>query len=63
MTDNNKIHKTGYISEVDKFLRNFDKNRQQFPESRLKEVAKYKKIYAKRDGTVTEEKSAIWEGF
>ncbi|MBN9287481.1 MAG: hypothetical protein BGO43_01995 [Gammaproteobacteria bacterium 39-13] len=58
-----KIKRTGYVSEIDQFLRDFDKNRAQFPDSRLKEIEKHKKIFAKRDGVVDETKDLIWKDF
>lgn len=58
-----KVIKEGFMTEIDRFLRDYEKNRTQFPHSRLKEVAKYKKIYAKRDGAVEEPVQAIWKEF
>ncbi|MFI4937026.1 MAG: CBU_0585 family protein [Candidatus Berkiellales bacterium] len=60
---NKKIYRTGYISEIDAFLREFDQKRTKFPESRRKEVEKFKKIFAKRDGTVQEQADFIWKEF
>ncbi|HRE32445.1 MAG TPA: hypothetical protein PLD88_10765 [Candidatus Berkiella sp.] len=57
------IQRTGYVSEIDQFLRDHDKNRQSFGESRQKEVEKHQRISAKRDNVVEEEASPIWEKF
>lgn len=58
----NTIIRTGYMSEIDQFLREFDKNRP-LKGSRLQEVEKHKKIFAKRDGFVEEQENLIWEKF
>ncbi|MCS5711756.1 CBU_0585 family protein [Candidatus Berkiella aquae] len=65
MTDKaiKSIQRTGYVSEIDQFLRDHDKNRQSFGESRKKEVEKHQRIFAKRDNVVEEEASPIWEKF
>jgi hypothetical protein len=57
------LFKTGYVSEIDRFLREFDANRRELPPSRVKEIAKAKQIAAKRDGVVEEPKSTLWRGF
>jgi len=57
------LFKTGYVSEIDRFLREFDANRRELPLSRLKEIAETKKIAAQRDGVVEEPKNALWRGF
>ncbi len=58
-----KIQRTGYMSEIDKFLREFNQNRSQVPDSVVKEVEKHKKIAAKRDKVADEETSPIWKDF
>ena len=53
-----------FVSEIDKFLQNFD---QQHPEQSLsqhKEIEKYRRIYYLRDvSDRTNEIGKIWEGF
>lgn len=44
-----KTIKTGFVSEIDQFFHNFDKNRASLPASRLEEIRKYKVITYKRD--------------
>ena len=59
----NQIQRTGYISELDQFLREFDQNRTEFPPERLREIAKAKKISDKRDRIVDEGQDFIWKNF
>lgn len=58
-----KIQRTGYMSEIDTFLREFNQNRSQIPDSVKKEVEKHKKIADKRDRVVDENSSPIWKDF
>ncbi len=58
-----KIQRTGYTSEIDQFLREFDKKRTQIPDSVTKEIEKNKRIAEKRDGIVEEKDSPIWKEF
>ena len=56
---------TNYVSEIDQFLQEVDK---QFPKpslSQQKEIAKYKRIYYLRDHTTRMEQSEpiLWEKF
>lgn len=57
------MQRTGFVSEIDQFLRDYDNANQAFGESRKKEVAKHERIFAKRDAVVEEEPSKIWEKF
>lgn len=57
------IQRTGYVSEIDQFLKDFDQKNPHFPQSRVQEIAKFKKIFAKRDGVVEPKKPVIWEKF
>ena len=57
------LFKTGYVSEIDRFLREFDANRRELPPARLQEIAKAKKIAAKRDGVVEGSKNTLWKAF
>lgn len=57
------IQRTGFVSEIDQFLREYDQNCQSFGESRKKEINKHARIFAKRDAVVEEESSKIWEKF
>tara|TARA_R110002110_G_scaffold166602_2_gene367286 strand:- start:42242 stop:42436 length:195 start_codon:yes stop_codon:yes gene_type:complete len=52
-----------YKSEFDTFFHEFDKNRETMPESRVKEVEKYKAIFEKRDKAVDANEKNIWEDF
>lgn len=58
-----KIKRTGYMSEIDQFLREFDQKRTTLPDSCIKEIEKHKKIAAKRDGIVEEQDNFIWKEF
>lgn len=58
-----KIQRTGYVSDIDIFLRDFRKNRETTPDSVLKEVEKHEKLFAKRDGIVEEAAGFIWKDF
>jgi hypothetical protein len=58
-----KIQRTGYMSEIDQFLRDFNQNRKEVPDSVQKEVQKAQKIAEKRDGVVGENDSRIWKDF
>lgn len=41
--------KTGFVSEIDQFLQEFDKEHPELSKSQQKEKAKYKKVYYLRD--------------
>ncbi len=58
-----KIQRTGYTSDIDNFLREFNQNRSQVPDSVKKEMEKHKKIKDKRDKVVAENTSPIWKDF
>ena len=58
-----KIQRTGFTSDIDQFLREFDKKRTQVPDSVSKEIAKNQNIARKRDGIVEEKDSPIWKEF
>lgn len=58
-----KLQRTGFMTEIDQFLREFDKKRTTLPAARVKEVKKHEKIFAKRDGVVEEEAPIIWKNF
>ncbi len=58
-----KIQRTGFTSDIDDFLRDFNQNRSQVPDSVAKEVLKAKKIADKRDKIVAENTSPIWKDF
>ena len=54
----------GFVSDIDKFLAEFDARNPKKSRSQSKEIAKYQKIFALRDTPkVNESKSDIWEGF
>lgn len=59
----NKLQRTGYVSEVDAFLRDFNKNRTELPSSVENEIKKHEKIFAKRDRIVEEAPDFIWKDF
>ncbi|MFO1257413.1 MAG: CBU_0585 family protein [Gammaproteobacteria bacterium] len=58
-----KVYKSGYISEIDKFFHEFDRNRIEFPESRKQEVRKYQAIFNRRDYAIEVEPVQGWEKF
>jgi hypothetical protein len=58
-----KIHKSGFVSEIDKFFHDFDLNRTDFPESRKNEVKKYQSIFNRRDHAIEEAPSKGWQDF
>lgn len=58
-----KVIKTDFLTEIDAFLREYEKNRTHFPASRQREVKKYGDIYAKRDGVVAAPEKKIWKDF
>ncbi len=58
-----KIQRTGFTSDIDDFLREFNQNRSQVPDSVTKEVQKAKKIADRRDKVVAENTSPIWKDF
>lgn len=58
-----KIIRSGYMSEIDIFLKDFDKNRKALPTSRQKEIEKHQKIFAKRDKVLPEDDNPLWQGF
>ena len=51
MTQKNKNYKTNFVSEIDRFFHDFDRNRRILPDARLQEVKKAKAIADKRDNT------------
>ncbi|MGE3317694.1 MAG: CBU_0585 family protein [Candidatus Berkiella sp.] len=57
------IQRTGYVSEIDQFLRDYDVKHPSFGDSRQKEIQKHQRIFAKRDAAVEEEASSIWKEF
>lgn len=59
----NKIVRTGFMTEIDQFLRNYDKNRSTLPDSIRKEIEKAKRIALKRDQVVEEEVNPILKDF
>lgn len=53
----------GYISDIDKFLMEFDENRPN-SESQTKEINKHNRIFQLRDDpNAASPESAIWEDF
>lgn len=53
-----------YVSDIDKFLAEFDRTHPQKSLSQKKEIAKYKRISDLRDNPVlTDLTSKIWDGF
>ena len=48
-----RIFRTGFMTEIDQFLRNFDKDHAPST-SRIKEVEKHRKIFEKRDNPIDE---------
>jgi hypothetical protein len=55
---------TEYVSEIDQFLQEFDKQHPDLTKSQQKEQAKYRRIYRLRDTTERPDDTAkLWEGF
>jgi hypothetical protein len=53
-----------FVSEVDQFLQDFDKQHTTLSKSQQKEVEKYQRIYFLRDHEESLEKqNDLWEGF
>ncbi len=53
-----------FISEAEKFLRQFDATNPLKSGSQLKEIAKYNRVNYLRDHTIkSDEKTKLWEGF
>ncbi len=58
-----QIIREGYISDLDKFLKEFDRDHPDYGDSRKNEIKKFQKIAAERDGVVEKPKTGIWEKF
>lgn len=58
-----KIQKTGYMSDIDVFLRDYDKKNPKMVESRIKEIEKHQKIFEKRDNEIDQKDDFISEHF
>ena len=55
---------TEYVSEIDQFLQEFDKQHPDLTKSQQKEQAKYRRIYRLRDTTERPDDTVkLWEGF
>ncbi len=53
-----------YVSEIDKFLAEFDRSHPELSKSQQKEIAKHERIYRLRDDpTYTEPTTTLWEEF
>jgi hypothetical protein len=59
----NKIVRTGFMTEIDQFLRDYDKNRKTLPDSVRKEAEKAKAIALKRDQFIDEAVNPIFKDF
>lgn len=63
MSVNNKILRD-YVSEIDQFLANFDKEHPKLSKSQAKEVEKYERIYFLRDTeNRPESPKKLWKEF
>lgn len=58
-----KIYRTQYTSEIDNFLREYDKKHPEITRAREPEIKKHLAIATKRDRAVEEESSFIWKNF
>jgi hypothetical protein len=56
---------TNYVSDIDQFLQEFDKQHPKLTKSQQKEDTKYSRIYRLRDNTerASEDSTQLWEGF
>ncbi len=62
MSANKKL--SGYVSEIDSFLQEYDKKHPELSQSQRKEIAKLKRIYRLRDDATASEKSSTgWDQF
>ncbi len=57
------IIRTGFMTEIDQFLRDYDKNRKNVPDSVRKEMEKSRKVAMKRDNVVEETLNPILKDF
>jgi hypothetical protein len=57
------IVRSGFMTEIDQFLRNYDENRTQVPDSVQKEQAKHQKIALRRDKILEETINPIFKDF
>jgi len=58
-----KIYRTQYMSEIDSFLREYDKKHPDIIQDRQQEITKNRLIANKRDSAVEEQPSFIWKNF
>lgn len=58
----NKVQ-SNYVSEIDRFLNDFDKDHPELSRSQLKEKVKFKRIYALRDQPNSPEQKTLPEWF
>jgi hypothetical protein len=54
---------TYYTSELDIFLKEYNKNHPKLSASQRQEVEKYRKIFEMRDGKTVEQPSDMWDKF
>ncbi len=55
---------SNYVSDVDRFLREYDKKHPELSKSQLNEIAKLKRIYRLRDdATASETSPTLWDEF
>jgi hypothetical protein len=52
-----------YVSDVEKFMHQFDQKHPQQSLSQQKEIKKFKRIFYLRDHVVQAAQNKIWEGF
>jgi len=62
MNSNKKL--LGYVSDIDRFLQDYDKKHPVLSKSQQKEIAKAKRIYRLRDDAAASETSSpLWNEF
>ena len=55
---------TNYVSDVDRFLQEYDKKHPELSQSQQKEIAKLKRIYRLRDdANARDTSSTLWDEF
>lgn len=57
---------TAYVSEIDKFLKNFDQQHPSLSLSQQLEIDKFKRIYSSRDSSIQPRQDApltVWDAF
>lgn len=57
------FNKPGFISEIDRFINEFNKKSPKKSRSQQQEINKFKRIFYLRDHVVKENENKIWQEF